>query len=126
MRLTSNPVLHRVLYCVLKQASSAESSFWSDKLLHEILHLCALLLSEETAADPHSLCNAAIGRFGGEGICVRVCVCVCVCGGGGGGGCTCRCGCVRVQTTIFERECLPTISSIAPPPRVLSAVTIVY
>ena len=66
MQLTSSPVLHRVIHCVFKQASSSDSNFWSDKLLHEILYFCALLLSEETPAEPHSLCNAAIGRFGGE------------------------------------------------------------
>ena len=36
MRLTCCPVLHRVMHCVFKQASSPESKFWSDKLLHEV------------------------------------------------------------------------------------------
>ena len=33
--------------------------------LPQTLHLCALMLSEETPTDPRSLCNAAIGKFGG-------------------------------------------------------------
>ena len=69
MKLTSCPVLHRVLQCVFKQAASPESKFWSDKLLHETLYLCAMMLSQECATDVNSLCNAAIGRCGSKWYC---------------------------------------------------------
>jgi len=66
MRLAQCPVLHRMLHCVLKQASTPDSKFWSDKLLHETLYLCGMILADEDSTLPNSLCNAAIGASGSK------------------------------------------------------------
>lgn len=70
MRLAQCPVLHRMLHCVLKQAASRDSKFWSDKLLHETLYLCGVILADEDSSLPNSLCNAATGATGSE--CINV------------------------------------------------------
>lgn len=61
LRLAQCPVLHRLMLGVVKQAATPDSKFWSDKLLHETLYLCALMLAEEEGNHPNSLANAAIG-----------------------------------------------------------------
>ena len=66
MRLAQCSVLHRMLHCILKQASTLESKFWSDKLLHETLYLCGVILVDEDSNHPDSLCNAAIGISGSK------------------------------------------------------------
>ena len=66
VQLTCCPIIHRVMHCVFKQAASVDSKFWSDKLLHETLYLCALMLSEENPTQSVSLCNAAMGRYGSK------------------------------------------------------------
>ena len=55
-----------MLHCVLKQAASPDSKFWSDKLLHETLYLCGVILADEDSGLPNSLCNAATGATGSE------------------------------------------------------------
>ena len=55
-----------MLHCVLKQAASPDSKFWSDRLLHETLYLCGVILADEDADKTNSLCNAAIGVIGSE------------------------------------------------------------
>lgn len=65
MRLVHCPVVHRALLCVLKQAATQESKLWSDKLIHEALHLLAIMMLEEDPDHPASLRNIALGRTGG-------------------------------------------------------------
>ena len=65
-RLAQCPVLHRMLHCVMKQAATQDSKFWSNKLLHETLYLCGVILLDEDSTHPNSLCNAAIGAVGSE------------------------------------------------------------
>lgn len=55
-----------MLHCVLKQAATQDSKFWSNKLLHETLYLCGVILLDEDSTHPKSLCNAAIGAVGSE------------------------------------------------------------
>lgn len=66
MRLAQCPVLHRMLQCVLKQAAAPDSKFWSDKLLHETLYLCGVILDDEDSTHANSLCNAAINTTGSK------------------------------------------------------------
>ncbi len=66
MLLSRCPVLHRMLYCVLKHAATPDTKFWSDKLLHETLYLCGLLLVEEDSTHTDSLCNSASGITGSK------------------------------------------------------------
>lgn len=67
MRLVHCPVVHRALLCVLKQAATQDSKLWSDKLIHEALHLLGIMMLEEDPAHPGSLRNIALGRGGGGG-----------------------------------------------------------
>jgi len=62
MRFPQCPVIHRVLSCVLKQASIQTSKVWSDKLIHEALYLLAVMLREEDPSLPNSLRNEVIGQ----------------------------------------------------------------
>ena len=61
LRLVQCRVLHQLLHCVLRLAADPNSKVWSDKLLHETLYLCAVMLAEEDSKHPSSLANAAIG-----------------------------------------------------------------
>ena len=57
------------------------SSFTQTRLLSPLsqaLYLCAVMLREENSSDPQSLCNAAIGNWGGL-LYTNIYVCVCVC-----------------------------------------------
>ena len=36
LRLTTCPVMHRILHCVFTHAADAQSHVWSDRLLHEV------------------------------------------------------------------------------------------
>jgi hypothetical protein len=65
--LTASPVTHRLFNCVFRQAADPASKFWSDKLLHESLYLCAVMLREEDSSQPDSLASAAIGLHGANG-----------------------------------------------------------
>ncbi|CAI8057989.1 E3 ubiquitin-protein ligase UBR2, partial [Geodia barretti] len=67
LRLTASPVTHRLFNCVFRQAADPVSKFWSDKLLHESLYLCAVMLREEDSSRPDSLASAAIGLHGANG-----------------------------------------------------------
>ena len=60
LKLIQCPSLHRLLQSVFKQAATPNSIIWSDKLLHETLYLCAVMLAEEDPNHPGSLTNAAI------------------------------------------------------------------
>ena len=55
-----------MLYCVLKQAATSDSKFWSDKLLHETLYLCCVILDEEDASHKNSLFKVASGIVGSK------------------------------------------------------------
>ena len=57
-----------MLLCVLKQAATQSSKFWSDKLIHEALYLLAVMMLEEDPAQPMSLRNIALGNTGGGGL----------------------------------------------------------
>ena len=63
-----------MLHCVLKQAATQDSKFWSNKLLHETLYLCGVILDNEDSAHSDSLCNAAIGATGSTYVCRFVCM----------------------------------------------------
>ncbi len=59
LRLSQSSVLHKLMNGVIKQAATPNSKLWSDKLLHEALYLCGMILSEEDSSQPYSLTKAA-------------------------------------------------------------------
>lgn len=63
LRLARCPVLHQLMRGVIEQAATPNSRLWSDKLLHEALYLCAVILAEEDSSHPESLAKmAATGK----------------------------------------------------------------
>ena len=57
-------VLYQLMHGVIKQAATPTSKLWSDKLLHEVLYLCANILVEEDSSHPQSLAKTAADGAG--------------------------------------------------------------